>query len=97
MLTKFMTELLSTALFSFVVFSTGNYLVSGAILAIIIFFTKGFAVVNPAISLSKWIEGSFSTNMLFSMFTAEFIGAILGFEVYSIVYKKGLTFRPGKK
>ncbi len=97
MLTKFMTEMLSTALFSFVIFSTGNYLMIGAILAIIIFFTKGFAVVNPSISVAKWVEGSFTTSMLFSMLTAEFIGAIVGFELYSIVYKKGLTFRAGKK
>ena len=97
MLTKFMTELLSTAVFAFVCFSSGNYLVVSAVLALIIFFTKGFAVVNPAISLGKWVEGSFSTKMLFSMLTAEFIGAVLGFELYSIVYKKGLTFRGGKK
>ena len=97
MLTKFMTELMSTALFSFVIFSTGNYLMIGAILAIIIFFTKGSAVVNPSISVAKWVEGSFTTKMLFSMLAAEFIGAIVGFELYSIVYKRGLTFRAGKK
>lgn len=93
MLSKVLVEFLSTIVFTFFVFASGNYLVIGAVLALIIYFTKGFALVNPAIAFAKWIEGSMSTGFALQIIGVELAGAIIGFELYSIVYKRGLTFR----
>jgi glycerol uptake facilitator-like aquaporin len=93
MLSKILIEFLSTIAFTFFVFSSGNYLVLGAVLALIIYFTKGFAMVNPAIAFAKWIEGSISTGFMLQIIGVEMLGALIGFEIYSIVYKRGLSFR----
>jgi glycerol uptake facilitator-like aquaporin len=93
MLSKVFIEFLSTIAFTFFVFSSGNYLVIGAVLALIIYFTKGFAMVNPAIAFSKWIEGSISTGFMLQLVGVEMLGALIGFELYSIVYKGKLSFR----
>jgi glycerol uptake facilitator-like aquaporin len=93
MMSKVLIEFLSTIAFTFFVFSSGNYLVVGAVLALIIYFTKGFALVNPAIAFAKWIEGTISTSFMAQIVGAELVGALIGFELYSIVYKRGLSFR----
>jgi glycerol uptake facilitator-like aquaporin len=68
-------------------------LVVGAVLALIIYFTKGFALVNPAIAFAKWVEGSMTTAFMLQIVGVELLGAVVGFQLYSILYKKGLTFR----
>lgn len=93
MLSKVFLEFLSTIVFTFFVFSSGNFLVVGAVLALILYFTKGFALVNPAIAVAKWVEGSMSTSFMLQIVGVELVGAILGFQLYSILYKKGVTFR----
>jgi hypothetical protein len=93
MISKVFIEFLSTIVFTFFVFSSSNYLVIGAVLALIIYFTKGFALVNPALAFAKWIEGSISTGFMLQLVGVEMLGALIGFELYSIVYKRGLTFR----
>lgn len=93
MLSKVFIEFLSTIVFTFFVFASGNYLVIGAVLALVIYFSKGFALVNPAIAFAKWIEGSMSTSFALQIIGVELAGALIGFELYSIVYKRGLTFR----
>jgi glycerol uptake facilitator-like aquaporin len=93
MLSKLLIEFLSTIVFSFFVFASGNYLVIGAVLALIIYFTKGFALANPAIALSKWVEGTLDTPFALQMIGAELVGAVIGFQLYSIIYKGGVKFR----
>lgn len=93
MLSKVFLEFLSTIVFTFFVFSSGNFLVVGAVLALILYFTKGFALVNPAIAFAKWVEGSMSTQFMLQIVGVELVGAIVGFQLYSILYRKGLTFR----
>ncbi len=93
MMSKVFIEFLSTIAFTFFVFSSGNYLVVGAVLALIIYFTKGFAMVNPAIAFAKWMEGAMTTSFMFQIVGAELLGALVGLQLYSIIYKKGLTFR----
>jgi|1048.fasta_scaffold00760_5 glycerol uptake facilitator-like aquaporin len=93
MMSKILIEFLSTVIFSFFVFSSGNYLIVGAVLALIIYFTKGFAFVNPAIAFSKWVEGSITTPFMIQIIGVELLGAIVGLQLYSIIYKGGLKFR----
>lgn len=93
MLSKLFIEFLSTLVFSFFVFSSGNYLVVGAVLALIIYFTKGFALVNPAITFSKWTEGSITSAYMLQIIGVEMLGALLGLQLYNIIYKGGLRFR----
>lgn len=93
MLSKLFIEFLSTLVFSFFVFSSGNYLVVGAVLALIIYFTKGFALVNPAMAFSKWIEGSITSAFMLQIIGVEMLGALVGLQLYNIIYKGGLRFR----
>jgi hypothetical protein len=93
MISKLFVEFLATIVFSFFVFASGNYLVIGAVLALVIYFTKGFALVNPALAFAKWIEGSMSAGFMMQIVGVELLGALVGFELYSIIYKGGITFR----
>ena len=92
-MSKVLIEFLSTVAFTFFVFSSGNFLVVGAVLALILYFTKGFALVNPAIAFAKWVEGGMTTSFMLQIVGAEFLGALVGLQLYSILYKRGLTFR----
>lgn len=92
-MSKVFIEFLSTVAFTFFVFSSGNFLVVGAVLALILYFTKGFALVNPAIAFAKWMEGGMTTAFMLQIVGVEMLGAVVGFQLYSILYKRGLTFR----
>ncbi len=92
-MSKVLIEFLGTIAFTFFVFASGNFLVVGAVLALIIYFSKGFAMVNPAIAFAKWMEGGMTTPFMFQIVGAELLGALVGFQLYSILYKRGLTFR----
>lgn len=92
-MSKVLIEFLSTIVFTFFIFASGNFLVVGAVLALILFFTNGFALVNPAIAFAKWLEGGMSTSFMLQIVGVEMLGALVGFQLYSILYKRGLTFR----
>lgn len=83
---KLLIECLSTLVFTFIVFASGNYLVIGATLAILIYLSNGYALVNPAIALSKWLNGTFSLSYMFNIILVEIVGALLGLYAYKFIY-----------
>lgn len=91
MLRKLFIEMVATAAFAFIVFSTKNYLMIGAITALNIYLTNGFALFNPTLALMNYINGSYTMNQMLMLICSEFIGAFVGFQLYSIIYKKGIT------
>lgn len=88
---KLFIEMVATAAFVFIVFSTRNYLMIGAITALNIYLTNGFAMFNPTLTLMNYINGTYTFNNMLMLICSEFIGAFLGFQIYSIIYKKGIT------
>lgn len=83
---KLLIEFLATMIFTFIVFASGNYLVIGATLAILIYLSNGYALVNPVLALSKWLNGTFNIAYMFKLLLVEVIGAILGLYAYKFIY-----------
>jgi glycerol uptake facilitator-like aquaporin len=83
---KLIIEFLSTMVFTFIIFASGNYLVIGATLAILIYLSNGYALVNPVIALAKWLNGTFNTTYMFKLMLVEVIGAVLGLYAYKFIY-----------
>ena len=91
MLKKLFIEMIATAVFIFIVFSTRNYLMIGAITAINIYLTNGVALFNPLITLMNYLNGSYTFNNMMMVILSEIVGAFVGFQFYSIIYKRGIT------
>ncbi len=90
-LKKLFIEFVATAAFVFIVFSTKNYLMIGAITAVNIYLSNGFALFNPTLTIMNYINGSLTLSVMIQLILAELIGAFIGFQLYSIIYKKGIT------
>jgi len=83
---KLLIEFLATMIFTFIVFASGNYLVIGATLAILIYLSNGYALVNPVLVLAKWLNGTFNIAYMFKLLLVEVIGALLGLYTYKFIY-----------
>lgn len=66
--------------------SGGNPLVIGAALALVIFLIANVSGghVNPAVSLSMFLNGSLKTTDLFSYVFAQLLGGISAYYAYSV-------------
>ena len=78
---KYLVELFGTALLSFVIFSTGNYLAIGAALAIGILLGGPIsgAAYNPAITVALMMAGKLAKKDLIPYIIAQIIGALAGY------------------
>jgi aquaporin Z len=78
---KYLVEFLGTALLSFVVFATGNYLAIGAALAIAALLGGPISggAFNPAIAVALLAAGKLPRNDLIPYIVAQIIGALVGF------------------
>jgi len=83
---KLLMELFATMVFTFIVFASGNYLVIGATLAILIYLSSGYVLVNPILALTEWLNGTFNVTYMINMIIAEIIGALLGLYAYKFIY-----------
>jgi aquaporin Z len=66
--------------------SGGNPLIIGASLALVIFLIGGVsdAHVNPAVSLSMFMDGSLKPVELFSYVFAQLLGGVSAYYAYSM-------------
>jgi glycerol uptake facilitator-like aquaporin len=85
MLSHILIELLSTAIFIFVVFLTKSYLWVGLITGILIFVSSGRSMFNPAIAIVNYFIGALSITETGILILAEIIGGILGFQLTRLV------------
>ena len=78
---KYLVELFGTALLSFVIFSTGNYLAIAAALAIGILLGGPIsgAAYNPAITVALMMAGKLAKKDLVPYIIAQIIGALAGY------------------
>ena len=81
---KYFVEFLGTALLSFVIFATGNYLAIGAALAIAVFLGGKISggAFNPAVAVALLYAGKISQMDLMPYIIAEVLGAVAGFELF---------------
>jgi len=84
---KLFAEFLGTIFLVFTVFaSSGNYLMIGAALALIVLLLGKItgAAVNPAIAFAYYHSGKINQQELFGYILVEMIGGLVGY----ILYKK---------
>ena len=80
---KYLVEFMGTLLFSFVIFSTNNYLAIGAALSLGVFLGGAISggAFNPAIAISLLSAGKIAQNDLIPYILAEIAGGLAGFEL----------------
>ena len=83
---KLLIEFLATMVFTFIVFASGNYLVMGATLSVLVYLSNGYALVNPILAFSKWLNGTFNIAYMFKIVLVEMVGALLGLYLYKFMY-----------
>ena len=77
----YLAEFLCTTFFSFIVFSTKNYLAIGLTLAILIYInTRG--AYNPGIAFMLYNTGKLSQMDLIIYVILEILGFYTGYEIY---------------
>ena len=75
-------EILSTAVFIFVVVYTKHFLAIGVITALLIYLSDGTAMFNPAIVLVNVANRMLSIPQAGLLIFAELIGAVVGLMLY---------------
>jgi aquaporin Z len=77
-------EFFGTFLLLISIFATGNALVIGATLALVIIMLGGVsgAHVNPAVSLAMLLKGAVSTSEFFTYALAQFAGGAAAWYAY---------------
>ena len=66
------------------IFFTGNWLIIGLTLAVVIWAIGGISGghVNPAVTFAMWLKGGFSGTKVLSYYAAQFLGAAAAYYVY---------------
>jgi len=77
---KYLVEFIGTMLFSFVIFTTGNYLAIGATLALCILFGGPISggVFNPAITIALYNAGKLNKSDVIPYIIVQILGALAG-------------------
>jgi len=84
---SYIAEYFGTFFFILVILASGgNPLVIGAALALVIFLISGVSGghVNPAVSLSMFLNGSLKPTHLFSYVFVQLLGGISAYYAYSV-------------
>lgn len=85
---SYLAEYLGAFFFILAIFASGgNPLIIGAALALVIFLIAGMSGghVNPAVSLSMFMNGSLKPAELFSYVFAQLLGGVSAYYAYASV------------
>jgi len=85
---SYLAEYLGAFFFILTIFASGgNPLIIGAALALLIFLIAGVSGghVNPAVSLSMFMNGSLKPMELFSYVFAQMLGAVSAYYAYASI------------
>ena len=87
---KYLVELFGTALLSFVIFSTGNYLAIGAALALAIMLGGAISggAFNPAVAIAMMYAGKIPRSDLIPYILAQIAGGLAGFELFRMIVNR---------
>jgi glycerol uptake facilitator-like aquaporin len=81
---NYLVEFIATATFIYVVLSTGNPLVIGATLALIILITRTVSegMLNPVITIVMASAGQIPVNEIIPLTIAQVLGGLVALEIY---------------
>jgi glycerol uptake facilitator-like aquaporin len=81
---NYLVEFFATALFIYVVLSTGNPLAIGACLALIILITRSVSegMLNPVITIVMASAGQIPVNEVVPLSIAQVLGGLVALEIY---------------
>jgi glycerol uptake facilitator-like aquaporin len=82
-----LVEFFGTALLTFTIFWTGNWLAIGAALAIAVFLGGAY---NPAVVFVMYHAGKISKSDVIPYILVEILGGITGFYMYKKLVNKSL-------
>ncbi len=85
---SYLAEYLGAFFFILAIFASGgNPLIIGASLALVVFLIAGVSGghVNPAVSLSMFMNGSLKPAELFSYVFAQLLGAVSAYYAYESI------------
>jgi len=84
---RYVVEFFGTALFVYIILSTGNALAIGATLALLILLMSESSggYVNPAVSIVMAAAGKLPTADLVPYCIAQILGALVALEIYKRV------------
>lgn len=85
---SYVAEYLGAFVFILTIFASGgNPLIIGAALALVVFLIGGLsgAHVNPAVSVSMFMDGSLRPAELFSYVFAQLLGGVSAYYAYSSI------------
>jgi len=87
MLAQLLMEFIGTAIFIFIIISTGNPIFIGASLALLILVAQNISGghFNPAVSITMAVANNLPTTELLPYLIAQILGALLALEIYKRV------------
>lgn len=88
-ITEVISEFLGTFALIFSILASGNFLVIGLTLAIVIYLVGDLsgANVNPVVSFVLFLNNQMSSQKLFEYIIAQTLGALLALGVYKLIIK----------
>ena len=88
-ITEVIPEFLGTFALIFSILTTGNFLVIGLTLAIVIYLVGDLsgANVNPVVSFVLFLNNQMSSQKLFEYIIAQTLGALVALGVYKLIIK----------
>lgn len=89
---KYLVEFFGTALLTFTIFWSGNWLAIGAALAIAVLLGGAISggAYNPAVVIALYHAGKLSKSEVIPYILVEILGAITGFYMYKKLVNKAL-------
>jgi len=80
-------EFFGTFLLLLSILASGNALVIGATLALVVFLTGSISGghVNPAVSMTLWISGALTFAEFLAYITAQYAGGVAAYYAYNVL------------
>ena len=81
---KYLVEFIGTLIFVFIILLSGNPLVIGATLAVIIFIASPISGghINPAVSVAMTSAGKLNITELLPYVVAQILGGLVAYQIY---------------
>ena len=80
-------EFFGTFLLLLSILASGNALVIGATLALVVFLTGSISGghVNPAVSMTLWISGALTLKEFLAYIIAQYAGGVAAYYAYNVL------------
>lgn len=82
---NYFVEFVSTVLFSYIILSTSNIFIVGAVFTLIVILYKNTMFMNPAITIMMSSMNKIPVTDVIPFCLAQLMGSLLAFEIYKRV------------